>query len=594
MDDARSRLECGDAAPTAADVIGAPESGRDAAADPDALADLCAILVGPEREQLAGIRARLDDPAVRRREVSDALPHVLFEHISDPRFTRALTPPVERAITASVRSNPRPLADALYPVMGPAIRRAVAAALAGMVEGLNRTLEQSLSWRAIRWRIEAWRTGKSFGEVMLLHTLVYRVEQVFLIERTSGLLLQHVAQGAGEIRDADMISGMLTAIRDFVKDSFHVTDTETLDALNVGELTVWIEQGPHAVLAAVLRGTAPHTLRTALQTALEQIHVEFADAFEQFRGDATAFDGARSTLETCIRDEYHVNTASSHRMIWIPAAVAAIALVVWAGFSIRTRNRWNHYLDALRAEPGIVVLSSGQRDGKYSVSGLRDPLARDPASLLAESRLTTADVNATWEPYHAASPSLAVARARQVLQPPEGVSLELKDGVLSAAGGAPLSWLADASRLAPLIPGVSKFDPSAAADAAVRAAIAHLESLSPLFVKGQAALAPGQDAVVRQLVDGVAELQRTAAAIGRRFRVDVIGHTDDDGLAAVNVPLSRARAALVESILQPVTGDRLDVVHAGVGSDDPIVTSDREADKQRNRRVSVRVSLARF
>ena len=45
---------------------------------------------------------------------------------------------------------------------------------------------------------------------MLLHTLRYRVEQVFLIERSSGLLLQHVTEGSGEVRDADMVSGMLT------------------------------------------------------------------------------------------------------------------------------------------------------------------------------------------------------------------------------------------------------------------------------------------------------------------------------------------------------------------------------------------------
>ena len=62
-----------------------------------------------------------------------------------PTSSRALTPSLERAITASVRRNPRPLADALFPVMGPAIRKAVAHGLAGMVESFNRTLELSLS-----------------------------------------------------------------------------------------------------------------------------------------------------------------------------------------------------------------------------------------------------------------------------------------------------------------------------------------------------------------------------------------------------------------------------------------------------------------
>ena len=66
----------------------------------------------------------------------------------------------------------------------------------------------------------AWRTGKSFAEVVLLNTLVYRVEQVFLIHAQTGLLLQHVVADAVTAQDADMVSGMLTAIRDFARDSF--------------------------------------------------------------------------------------------------------------------------------------------------------------------------------------------------------------------------------------------------------------------------------------------------------------------------------------------------------------------------------------
>jgi OOP family OmpA-OmpF porin len=587
--ESRSGPERGGTAPALDGPVRAADPDR-ADLDRDPLDELRIMIVGEEREQLAALRARLDDPAARRRDVGEVLPQALVDHAADPRFTRALTPTVERAITASVRSNPGPLADALFPVMGPAIRKAVSAALAGMVETLNRTLEHSLSWRSLAWRLEALRTGKSFGEVMLLHTLVYRVEQVFLIERTSGLLLQHVTRGSGEVRDADMVSGMLTAIRDFVKDSFQVTDTESLDALRVGELTIWIEQGPHAVIAAVLRGTPPPALRTTLQTALERIHLEFADEFEQFRGDASVFEPARPALEECLQTEYHAGAASGRRTMWIAAAVVAIVLVAWAGLALRARSRWNSYVDALAAEPGIVVVSSGRRDGKYTVSGLRDPLDRDPATLLAASGLTPGQVAATWERYYAANPSLAVARARQVLQPPAGVTLDLKDGVLTTAGAPPLGWLSDAGRIALLIPGISRFDTSQAADASVRAAIAQLEGLSPLFAKGRATLAPGQDAVLRELVARAADMERAAESVGRRFRVEVIGHTDADGGPETNGPLSQARAALVRSALEAVAGDRLDILDAGVGSEDPLVRSDREEDKQRNRRVTVRVT----
>ncbi len=252
----------------------------------DDFAELVTLLVARERAQLAAIQARLDDPALRRRDVGEILPEVLLQHALDPDLARALAPGVERAITTSVRQNPTPLADALFPVMGPAIRKAVASSLAAMVESLNRTLEQSVSWRSMVWRYEAFRTGKSFGEVVLLHTLLYRVEQVFLIERESGLLLQHVEAGHGQVRDVDMVSGMLTAIRDFVRDSFRVDKGDGLEALKVGELSVWIEQGPRAVLAAVLRGEAPRSFRERLQQAIEAIHLEFSEPLERFSGDS--------------------------------------------------------------------------------------------------------------------------------------------------------------------------------------------------------------------------------------------------------------------------------------------------------------------
>ena len=88
------------------------------------------------------------------------------------------------------------------------------------------------------------------------------------------------------------------------------------------------------------------------------------------------------------------------------------------------------------------------------VRGLRDPLARDPASFVAAAGLAGSDVTGQWQLYQALEPSLVVARARQLLRAPESVTLRFADGVLTAAGTAPASWIADSQRLATLVPGV--------------------------------------------------------------------------------------------------------------------------------------------
>jgi OOP family OmpA-OmpF porin len=578
----------GDPAERPAEDGGREPGARDAAED---LAAVRAILVGPEQRGLEAIRARLEDPAVQAREVAAVLPQALQLRALDAELARALAPPVEDAITASIHRNPKPLADALFPVMGPAIRKAVAASLVGMVESFNRTLEHSLSWRSLTWRVEAFRTGRSFGEVVLLHTLLFRVEQVFLIDRTSGLLLQHVQAGVAGVQDADMVSGMLTAIRDFVGDSFAVADKSSLDAFQVGDLTVWIEQGPRAIIAAVIRGTPPPALRASLQEALETIHLQLADALDAFQGDASPFEAARPELDACLRAEYRRDNAPRRLAPAIVSALVLGALVVWAGMAWRDRQRWNGYLEVLRAQPGIVVVSAERTGGKFVVSGLRDGRAASPDDLLRQTALDPAEVEGRWRPYQALDPPFVLADARAALQPPPSATLDLADGVLRVSGRAPAAWLLAARERAPLVAGVVRLDATAAFDGEIRNLAGRIQATVPLFVRGTSQLAPEQDAAIATLRADVGQLDALLTAADRRARIAIVGHTDSDGDPLANVPLSLARAERVHAVLVAGPFTSLTWSVNGAGSSEPVVAATTEPAKQRNRRVSLRVEV---
>src|SRR5271156_5246972 len=199
------------------------------ASDDQPLAELRAILLGPDREAWESMRQRLDNPARRAEDIASVLADAVRLR-SDAKLRRALQPLLEEALQLSVQTNPRMLADALFPIFGKAIRKAIASELDGMLQSLSQTLEQSFSWRSFRWRWEAFSTRKPYAEIVVLRSLLYRVEQVFLIHRHSGLLLQHVvAPAAGdapsETKDPEMVSGMLTAIQDFVRDSVSGADS---------------------------------------------------------------------------------------------------------------------------------------------------------------------------------------------------------------------------------------------------------------------------------------------------------------------------------------------------------------------------------
>jgi OOP family OmpA-OmpF porin len=554
-----------------------------------AFTELRSLIVGPEQRQLRTLQARLDDPYTQAREVSQVLPQAVLLRTRDPQLTRALAPTIEEAITASVRKNPQPLADAMFPVIGPAIRKAIAASLSGMLESLNRTLEHSLSWRAVQWRITAFRTGKSFAEVVLLNTLVYRVEQVFLIDRQSGLLLQHLKADSAEVPDADMVSAMLTAIRDFARDSFRVSEAEALETLQIGELSVWIEQGPHAILAAVIRGTPPRELRAALQDVIERVHSQHGDALRSFDGDAGPFEAARPLLETCLQVQYHRERKRTSPWLWAIAAGLLLLAVLGLFSSLRARARWDDYLDALRAEPGIVVVSADRKGGKYIVSGLRDPLARDPASLLASHQLSTASVTGTWQLYQALEPPFVLARARELLRTPSGVTLRFADGVLTAAGTASPDWIVESLPLARAIPGVTRYDAASLINSEIAAVTRRLEAARLLFIKGTTQLPPDGDQRLAACRQDVHFLDALAKASGRRLLLEIRGHADADGPPDSNVPLSARRAERVRAALQVARLQQIDLASTGVGSAEPLTTGSAETDKQRNRRVSLRV-----
>jgi OOP family OmpA-OmpF porin len=183
------------------------------------------------------------------------------------------------------------------------MRKALSVGLVGWARAISQSLTHNLSLESLSWRLESLRTGKSFAEVVLLHTLLYRVEQVFLIHRETGLLLAHSTADWAEIRDADLISGMLTAIQDFVHDSFSFDQGSQLESFRVGDLTVWIEQGPLAMLAGVTRGKAPPDVRDLFRETLENIHLQFYRALDNFNGDSSPFAATSPLLNDCLRQK---------------------------------------------------------------------------------------------------------------------------------------------------------------------------------------------------------------------------------------------------------------------------------------------------
>lgn len=499
----------------------------------DELAELRALLLGQQIVELQALQKRLDDRALRSEELSQVLAQAVAISIKRDRgLQRSLFPVVTEALKIAIAKNPALLATALAPIIGDAVRKAVANAFRNVTESINFVLERSLSWESVKWRIEALRTGRSFGEIALLRSLRYKVQQVILIHSETGSVLQQAnAPGAG-IKQAELASSMLTALQDYIRD-ISERPSQDLQEIKMDDSVYWVHHGPQALLLGQISGTPPPELRNVFARENELIHREFAAALAAFNGDASLLDGARPRLQNCLLGQTDQPRKPSR---WWVAALAALLLGLAAvSVLVYQRNsRWNRYLARLRNEPGMVVTGGEKSWRQYSVSGLRDPFAADPGKLAADFGIAADKLHLHFEPYESLDPRFVqereLASARQRLEE-QMISFPVNSSVLTPDQGIRL------------------------------------------------------DEIERDLL----KLEQFAGTMGRQIHVDLLGRADQTGADGKNAALSKERAERVRDALRERGFGAEMMTATGLGSSEPLRHGSAAYQLEVNRSVTLKV-----
>jgi OOP family OmpA-OmpF porin len=433
----------------------------------------------------------------------------------------------------------------------------MAESLDGTLQRLNHAFKQSFSLQGLKWRLEAFRTGSSYADVVLKHTLEFRVEHLFLIHRKTGLLIKHVAAPQAAAQDPQLVSSMLTAIQDFVQDSFqgaHKQGGGGIDTLRLGDLLLWCEDGPFAFLAVVIRGNPPESLHAELREALGHLHSQFRVPLEEFQGDSGTLGDLVSPLGGCLQQRERPQERQLSPSLWIAPLVLLVLLAGWMIDRAIDRARVDAYVQQLRAQPGVVVAAVEFRSGKWQVSGLRDPLAVDPAALLAKSGLNYKHVVSHWKSYQALDPAMVIRRLGASMNLPPTVSMSVNDGTVEVTGSAPQQWAEQARTLVAALPvGSPKFDFSALTDVQDPEYVRLLDAIQGHIISFDSNVprpAAGQDAALDAVADEFRQLMRVANRLGFPVRVMISGHSDAFGGETANLSLSAARAEVVRSMLR--------------------------------------------
>lgn len=142
-------------------------------------------------------------------------------------------------------------------------------------------------------------------------------------------------------------------------------------------------------LVALYSGKPPSWARDRLQALTDEMDALVGGTLldpendDNNRALATMLDKALIAYEPVV-DAAKSNDPWLYGAFWKDAAVVAFTIFIVASVSFLTRAtvRWNETVRALDAEPGVVVLERSWLPGR-SITGLLDPLAPNPADLLA-------------------------------------------------------------------------------------------------------------------------------------------------------------------------------------------------------------------
>ncbi|MFK7815568.1 MAG: OmpA family protein [Gammaproteobacteria bacterium] len=541
---------------------------------------LRALLLGSEYDDLL----RLQKEFSSHSHTSEKLSQVISEAIAirckqDNSVSQALVPSIEDAIRISAKRDPKRLANALFPVMGPAIRESVSETVNAMMQQVNQLLENSLSARSIKWRMDAFRTKRSFAEVMLSETVLYQVEQVFLIHRETSLLINHLTSTNAIVKDPDMVSGMLTAVTEFVKDSFVVDKQQNVKSIKFGQLNLLFEAGPHAIVVAAVRGLIPSDLQVAMREQVEELHRLYASRLESYNGVAEEFPDTHEQLDKCLlskKKNDKTKVTDKRKLPWV--AIIAISLLILAPFAWWLinkieQNKWHDIVSQLQSESGIIVVNHAKKNGEYIVHGLRDPLSKDPAEIIAAHETFNEPVLLNMQSYYSNEEDIVQKRLLEVLNPPANVIAMVENGILTVKGEAKPDWISALPSKTPFIWGVSNIDTSELREIVnfqqeIQQLIGSIEGVVIEFAPNSSELTSDDLKLINYINHQINDLQVLTQKMGKEFKLGILGFADTSGTSSVNIFISESRARSVHKVLAAI-GITEDVLLAkGLGSYD--------------------------
>ncbi len=237
------------------------------------LAKLKELLLDEDRELAHKILSKLDSVETTlntQEKLSEKVNPIIDGKLSIfvEEIPEKLGPTITQALSTEIKKSQDKVVEALFPIIGKMIKKYIQQEIKALSDAVNNQVQSTFSVTTWKRKFKAYFSGKTETEVILSELNKGTIEQVFMIEKGSGLI---IASASREERvDEDMIAGMLTAIKSFVEDAFK-KDNQSLELIQYELSEIYIQNFTSYYFAVVISGGFDNALKNEIENKLFDI-----------------------------------------------------------------------------------------------------------------------------------------------------------------------------------------------------------------------------------------------------------------------------------------------------------------------------------
>ena len=237
--------------------------------DSEKLIKLKELLLSEDRDFAQNILQKLDsleDTVNTHEKLSEKVNPIIDKKIDT--FVEEIPTKLGPVIADALTKSQDKVVEALFPIIGKMIKKYIQQEIKVLSDSINSQVQTTFSIKVWQRKIKAIFTGVSEKEIILSEMNQASVEQVFVIEKGSGLIISSASKQ--ESIDEDMIAGMLTAIKSFVEDAFK-KDQQSLESIQYELFEIHIQNFTSYYFAVVISGGFDTSFKNKLENKLFDI-----------------------------------------------------------------------------------------------------------------------------------------------------------------------------------------------------------------------------------------------------------------------------------------------------------------------------------